>query len=562
MKACEEENESLRIKLFHCHRKAKNYDDAEKLYHETVTGKDPSKAEDTAILGLEQSFAGMLIEQKRFLEAEPISRAVWEKSKQCPGPPSEISKESHRQLCSALCALGRYRDAETMHLRIYQSEDMDAWALENGDQVCQRRKEQRDFKKAKEMQEEVWNQRRKQNGVRDDRTIQSGLCLIGFLEELVAAVEQSGGTDAERRLNISCKQASKDEIEVRLREIWDTRLHPEPNGDILSAGHKLGSILFQQSKFSDAEAVFIPVWEGRRQQRGDKDVSTMSSGGMLGKALHRQGKQETHLRAISILRPTWHARLDVMKIVDAEAISIGEELAQAYRSLGDWPNAEYLYKWILHQRLNHPGCPPREIEDTRWLLGQTLYNQGTAKASEAENVLSTLYRQWEGSSPNSNLTLQCGQMLAQSLSTQDGRNKDALNVALKVFNGRCAAVKKGVPYFDGGRLYGSLLLKDENFSEAERTLELVWKHSAEGTEEQKVRLKCGHLYGQALAKEKKYPDAKGILDAVVAGQGAILPAGLPEIAETRQLLEEVNRLEKEKKRVKRNSRRKGFTSIF
>lgn len=113
--------------------KSKNYGDAEKLYHETVIDRDPSKTEDTEMLDLEHSFADMLMEQKKFLEAEPISRAVWERSKQCSGPPSDLSKKSHRQLCSILCALGKHREAETMHMRVYQGGEMNAWVLENGD---------------------------------------------------------------------------------------------------------------------------------------------------------------------------------------------------------------------------------------------------------------------------------------------------------------------------------------------------------------------------------------------------------------------------------------------
>ena len=422
--------------------------------------------------------------------------------------------------------------------------------------MSQRRREQGEIKKAKETQFEVWNERREQDGVRDDRTIQSGLCLIRFLEELITAVDQTGGTDAERRLNISHKEAYKCEFEWVLGKIWATRADPERNVNVLSAGHKLGVFHFYRNEFSAAEEIFTTVWKGRNSQLGNEDVSTMSSAGMLGRALHRQGKQETYRRAVNILHPVWLARLAVMKHVDAETISIGQDLAQAHFSLGDWPNAEQVYKTILDQKLRLRGCPPGEIEDARWLLGQTLHNQGTAKDRDAEMVLGVLYQQWNASSPNSNKTLQCGQMLAQSLSTQNGRANDALNVALKVFDGRGAAVEKSVPYLDSGCLYGSLLLKDENLSEAERVLESMWNHGAKGAEEQKMRLKCGHLYGQALAKRHRYPDAKRILDAVTADQGAVLPAELPEVAETRRLLEEVNRLDKEKKRVKRTSKRK------
>ncbi|KAF6220931.1 hypothetical protein HO133_002612 [Letharia lupina] len=568
----EGEIESLRIRLFHSLKEAKKYDGAEKLYHETVkkyddaknlshvtvTGRDPTKSEDTVILDLKHSFAGMLIELKKFQEAEPISRAVWEKRKQCPGPPSEVSKESHRQLCSVLCAVGRHRDAENMHRDIYQSGTMDAWALENGDEVCQRRREQGEFRRAKEMQDEVWKERLKQHGPRDDLTIRSGLRLIGFLDELVTIIDQEGGTDAERRFNISHKQAFKCEIEVILRTIWDSRLHLEPTIDILDAGHQLGVILSSQSKFADAEAIFMPVWEGRKRQLGERAGSTMSTGSLLGKALYRQGTRETYLRAVDIFQGIWLVRQTVMKNGDAETVASGEDLAQAYRSLGDWPNAERAYRWIIHHKEQRPGCPTREIEDARWNLGQTLYKQGMDKDREAVRVLGTLYHQWHASSPNSNETLQCGQMLGQSLSTQNGRIDDALDIALDVFNRRGASAESGVAYLDSGRLYGSLLLGVGNFAEAERILEVVWGYQAVGNEEQEMRFKCGQLYGQALAKKNKYPDAKKILEAVAEAQGGI-STGILDIAETRRLIEDVNRQRKEKEREKRsNGRRGGF----
>ena len=548
----ESQNESLRIRLFHSLKEAKKYDDAEELFNQTMTGRHPTKSGDRVILDLKHHFAGMLIEQKKFQEAEPISRAVWEKWKQCPGPPSEDSKESHRQLCSILCAVGKHKDAEYLHRGIYQRETMDAWALENGDELCQRLKEQGEFKRAKEMQDEVWKERRKQHSSRDSLAIRSGLRLIGFLEELVATIDHQGGTDAERRLSISHKQAFECEIEVVLRMIWETRRHPEPNTDILNAGHKLGVVLFRQNKFSDAEAILGPVWEGRNQQLGASDVSTITTGSMLGKALYRQGKRETNIRAVQVLRSVWILRQTVMKS-DSETISSGEDLAQAYHQIRDWENAEPVYEWILRQKGHNGSFPTHEIENARWNLGQALYQQGKAKDRKAGIVLGELYQQWNASSPNSNLTLQCGQMLAQSLSTQDGRTNDALNFALDVFNGRGASIERGLAYLDSGRLCGSLLLQVQNFAKAERTLKSVWEHQAEGTEERKMRLKCGYLYGQALVNRQKYPDAKRVLDAVAADQEAIHPAGVSEIAETRQLLQQVNR---QTKRVRKNSYRR------
>lgn len=553
-----EQHESLKIRLFHKLKEAKEYAGAEELYRETMTGRDLAKSEETVVLDLKYSFAEMLIEQKKFQEAEPISREVWEIRKRDPAPTSKDSEASHRQLCSVLCNVGKHKDAEYMQRIIYQKEPMDRWALENGDEVCQRLREQGKIQRAKEMQQEVWEERLKQPSPRDERTVRSGLCLIGFLEELVATIDQRGDTDTDRIDNASHKQAFECEIERTLRRIWAAGVWPESNKDILGAGHKLGTILLHHKKFPDAETIFTRVWEGRKQQFGDRDPSTLSTGSMLGKSVLYQRRQESYLRAVNILADIWLFKKTVMNNGDTEVMSIGEDLAHAYHSLRDWPNAEQVHSWIVDQK-EQRGFPMQDIDDARWRLGHILYDQGTNKHGDAENIFRRLYQQWKMSSTNPNLTLQCGQMLAQSLSTQDGKANDALEVALDVHNRRASSAERGLPYLDSGHLCGSLLIKVENFGEAERILDPVWNIQTERIEEQKRRLECGHLYGQALAKNHKYSDARKILDTVAAGQEATLPAGSPEIAETHQLREKV---QKEVKRTIPRNRRKGYPRFF
>lgn len=495
----------------------------------------------------------MLVEQGKYQEAEPVSRAVLEKRKECSGPPSQTIKESHRQLCSILCALKKFKDAEKMYRNMYQSGIPDAWTLENGDEVCQTLRKQGEIKRAMDMQGEVWNERLKHLGARDGLTARSGLRLVGFLEELVATIDNEDGTDAERRRNLSHKEGFKCEIEVVLRRIWDTKPQSGLTADILDAGHRLGVFVFCQDKFWDAEAILIPVWEGKKQQLGDRDASTLLTGSMLGKSLCRQGEQETCRRAVDILRDIYHA---IMNTGDANAISIGEDLAQAYCSIGEWSNAEVTYRAIVHQK-THRRSPAREIEDAHFLLGQTLYKQGMGKNREAEMILGTLYRQWNASSPDYSKTLECGSMLAQLLSAQDEKAVDALRVALDVFNRRRASMERGVAFLDSAYLYGSLLFKTQNYADAEPIVESVWKDEAL-PDEQKVRLKCGHLFGQVLVKRHRYPEAKKILEEVAEAQGAD-SAGVHEMAETRNLLDDVNnKLKKAKDRGRRNSGRQGF----
>ena len=542
-KALKELAESRGIELFDSRKKAKDYDSAEELYNDIMKSRDSTTSEDEAISGLKYSFAAMLIEQRKFPEAESIARAVWENRKQDPGPLSERSKESHRQLCSVLCAMEKYKDAEKMHRFMFQSEIMDPWALENGDEICQRLKEQGKNQMAKDMQHEVWKERLKHNDPRDGATIRSGLRLIQFHEKIVATINNQGGTDVERRRNVSHKQTSECEIEITLGTIWDTRQNPEPNTDILNAGHELGVVRLRQNKFSDAEAIFTLVLGSRRQHLGDDDASTISTRSMLGRALCRQDKQETYRKTVEVLQDKWQIMVGNRR---AEAIPSVEDLAQAHLSLGEWPNAERLYQWIVQQKEQSRDCPKQEIEDARWKLCQTLYKQGTGKNIEAAGILHKLYLPWKVSCPNSDRTLQCGHMLAQSLSAQK-RYEEALKIAVEVFNARRASSKKGADYLSSAWVYGSLLLEVEKCADAERALKSAWGHQVEGDEEQKARLKCGHLYGYALLKGKKYSDAKRTLELVIDAQEKN-SAGVQEIADTLKLLEDAQKGKEKEKR--------------
>ena len=547
----EKESESRGIRLFDRYKKDKDYDDAEKLYHEIMKGRDPTENED--ILNLNHSYAALLVEQKKFQDAEPISMRVWEKRKEDPGPLSEVSKESHRQLSSILCAVGKYKDAQKMHSTMYESEPTDAWTLENGDDLCQRLTEQGNIKKAKEVQDEVWEKRLIQNGPRDGLTIKSGLRLIEFLRQLIATIETQDGHEHERRLNASEKQALECKIVVVLRRIWDARPRTEPTSDTLTAGDMLGDLIFRREdnpdRFADAEAIFTPVWEGKKRQFGDGHASTMATGSILAKALCHQGDQETYHRAVDILRNLWPT---MTRNGDPEAIVAADYLAQAYFSISEWLNAEQVYRWILQHKMQN-RFPTRDIEDARWFLGQTLYKQGTNRQTEAHTIFNELYQQWYASSPNSSKTLDCGYLLAQLLSTQPEKAEEARKVALDVFNGRRASPEKGAAYVNSGYLYGLLLEKDGKLKDAESILLSLWENEAVFIEDQKVRWACGHLTGQIRIKRRRHSEAKKILEEVVEAQEAG-SAGILEVTETQGLIKEaVNKLKKEKGR-RNNSR--------
>ena len=553
---CRSEKKDLSIRLFQCLKDLRRYDEAEEQYHKICKtydvgeeihdvaerGREHDTNDDTKILGLKHTFAEMLIEQQKFEEAEPRSREVWERRKHCPGTPSEDSQKSHRQLCSILRALGKFKDAERMHNAMYQREPKDEWALENGDEVCQTLKEQKEFRKAKDLQEEVWKTRQEKHSDKE-LIIQSGVRLIGFLEALIDSVDYEGGTEAEKRLVSSTRQALHDELEVTLRKIWPTRPQLESNVNILDVGHKLGVLLLQDKNFLEAEEILVSVWKSKKRVLGEANDSTMSSGSMLGSTICRQGKQEHYPEAVEILEPIWIARQTGTKKCDPEALSIFKDLARAYCFLGNLRHGERVYDWIYQQK--HQGRYKQvEIDEALWDLGITLHKQGKDKDPEVVSILEDLYRRWQLIASNPDETLKCGQILAQSLSTQDGRIDEALKIAQDVFVKREVSGKIGLAYLESVQLYGSLLLEVGRHEAAGSILRSAWECQTENPMELKLRLKCGHLYGQALAGRNKYPSAKRILEAVAADQRGTLPAGCSELIETGRLLGEVIRQEK------------------
>lgn len=529
---------ALRTQLFHCHKEAKKYDKAEDFYHMIVTEQDAEKSEDPAVLDLKYCFAEMLMSQKKFNEAELISRAVWDKRKA--DSESEESKTSHRQLCSILVSLKKYGEAENMHRTMYHKEPKDSWALENGDAVCWTMSEQGQYDQAQLMQESVWKTRQTADGQRHDLTIRSGLQRVAFLELLVKSNNNPGVSDAERRLSSTRQKGFECELEVMLWSIWTPRVHPEPITGILDAGHKLGTILFSQSKFTDAEAVFLEVWSGRKSKFGEENMNTMATGSMLGKALLRQGRPEAYSRAVTIFHSIWHARQALSKKVDVGTISIGDDLAQAYFLLEDWQQAEITYRWVVEQKARMYDWQAPETVDARWSLGQTLFKQGEDKDREAEEHLGAVYQIWNQISPHAKVTLKCGHMLAELLQPQEGKANDALQVSRDVFIRREVSIERGVDYLDSGRLYGWLLLEGTDFPEAEKVLKTLWGYEAKGPEEERMRLRCGHLLGAALAKQQKCTEAKEVLEVVVRIQGSMFPVGGPEVDEASQLLKEVS----------------------
>ena len=548
-KLAEDQLQSRTIRLFHNVKEAKKYDEVEALYDELVIAKDLEMSVDPEILDIRYSFAESLCEQGNFKAAEPISRAVWELRHDISGL-SEESKQSHRQICSILSSLPEFGEAERMHRFMYHRQPLDAWALENGDEICLRLAAQKRFFDAKNLQNEVCIQRREQFGHRDVLTIRSRGREINFLENLI------DGNEAHRKFSGKHhKKSFECEYDAVLREQWDARSPSESNDEILNAGHKLGNRCFQGKEFSAAKEILELVCEDKKSKYGDNDVSTLSSRSILGKVLHRQGTSETIQQAIRIFEAIWCARQSDPGSKDIDTISSGEDLAQAYYSLSEFSNAETIYRWIVERKKHIHSWTADETMSARWNLGQVLCKQGAVKSLDLEEVLGDLYEDWKKRNPRSPITLQCGQMLAESLCNQEEKTDKALEIAREIFNQKETLGQQALLYLDNGRLLGLLLLKRNDHLEAEIVLRPLWNHEAKAPEEEKMHLMIGNKLSQCLLDQQKFTEAKQILDSITENQAVVFPPGDPQIVETEDLLQKTqNSLKRKSTSTTRPSR--------
>lgn len=545
---------TLRIELYHSYREAKKYDEAEKLYRTITSDEDSAKLEDPASLDLRYSFAEMLMSQKKYEEAEPISRAVCFKRRDA--PQSEEFRMSHRQLCSILVKLKKYVEAENMQRPIYSLEPKNPWALENGDAACMTIAAQGQYDQAQLLQNDVWQARQKHDGQRHEFTVRSGMQRIAFLETLVRISQGPGASDAEKELSSWSKKKSEKEIEVMLEETWSTKRYPEPIPKILDAGHKLGSIKFRQGKFGESRDVLNHVWRDKKTLFGDDDLHTTDTGSMLGKALLRQNDPEDLRRAATILQGVWSTRRAKLGDDHADTLSSGEDLAEAHSLLADWRQAANINRWIVDIRTRHHGWRASKTVNSRWNLGQALFKQGNDR--EAEIFLAAVYNEWSPLAPHSKETLKCGHMLAELLEVQAEKTDHALQLSRDLFHRREASAERGSDHLDSGRLYSWMLLKGAGFEEAERVLKGLWEVEPKEPKEGEMRLRCGHLYGHVLCKRQKYSEAKDVLEVVTSAPGPIYPTDIEQLGDPSTLLKEADDRckEMEKEKEKRNRRRR------
>ena len=547
-------NEALRIaardqkmELFESWKSAGEFNKAGKYYEDLLANDliEDADAEIAAmILNLKQSYVDMLIKQgERFQEAGDLAEEVWDRRKNA-DPVSDISKESHRHLCSIYASLKRLDEAERMHKLAYEEYKgrEDAWALENGDECCKQLAEQHKYEEAALMQAKIWTERQKvaNGGPRHPNTIKSGKSRISLLENLSVTLADQAGSESEKNLRRSKRETCEHEIDQALQYIWDTAEGPERETEILDVGHKLGDRLLAGKRFSEAEAVLDQVWQGRKLATDDTDPQAMSTGRLLAAAVKLQGSTERYQRAATIYWQIWKDCKDVFGQGDDITISVGMDLAATLYLLGQYSSdggAEEVYGWVLEQKQIHSRQDTSTVVDARYNLGRAMYHQGQAKYAKATELLQDVYDQWyERPPPDAASIHECGHMLVEIY-----KHQKAVEPLKALFEGRKRLETRDILYLESGYAYGRLLVEKEDHGLARKLMRSLWEYEPALVREKEFRLRCGRLYGQILLKFEEYNLARDVLQAVVNAQNGVFNTGTSEVTRVSQLLGEAQR---------------------
>ena len=327
-----------KMELFESWKSAGKFDKAQEYYQDLLSNDlsdDPDAGIAAMALDLKQSFVNMLITQGgRSEEAVGLAEEVWDKRKGA-DPVSEISKESHRQLCSIYASLKRPDKAEKLHKLAYEEYkggQEDAWALENGDAFCKQLAEQQQYDEAALMQAKIWTERQKaaNGGARHPDTIKSGKSRIAFLEKLSATLADRAGSEFQKESRWYKRTACERDIDQALQDIWATAESPEQKDDILDVGTKLGDRHLAGKRFPEAEEVYGWVLEQTHFVSRQDTLTVTNIRYNLGKAMYHQG-QAKYAKAIGLLQDVydqWYANSP-----DSASIpECGHMLAEIYKN--------------------------------------------------------------------------------------------------------------------------------------------------------------------------------------------------------------------------------------
>ena len=538
----------LKKKLFESCKSAGEFDKAGKHYKDLLEDLMQENGVEKRVLDLKQSYVDMLIKQGgRFDEAVPLAEKVWEERK-CRDPTSDVSKESHRQLCSIYASLKWHDQAESRHRIAYeQYKGLDhAWALENGDECCKQLAEQQKYDEAALMQARVWKERQMagSGGPKHRDTIKSGKSRIELLEKLSVALADQAGSESQQVLRRSKREVCEQEIDEALEDIWKTAESPERDTEILDVGHKLGDRLFARMRVLNAEEVLDQVWQGRRLVAGEADPQAMSTGKLLATVVKLQDSTEKYRKAAAIYSQLWKVCKRVFGQGDDETISVGMDLAATLDHLEQYSGdegAEEVYGWVLEQKQIYSRKATSTVVDARYNLGRARYRQGLARYAEAAGPLQDVYDQWYEKPPDAASIRECGHMLVKIYEHEIYEHQGVVDPLKALFDGRRRLEPRGILYLESGYAYGRVLMevvRQEGHTQAREMMKSLWEYNPAFEQEKAFHLKCGRLYGEILLKIKDHDLARDVLQDVMNAQDGVFKAGSTEVTKVSQYLRE------------------------
>ena len=559
----ESDIEGLKLRLFRSYREGEEYDEAQNIYEEILnnyTEADPP----AAVLEMKYSYAEQLCELGDFPKAKKIAEDVWERRRkldslsESPRTMSEESKKSHRQVCSIYNSLGEFDAAETEQGSLYQGLPKDAWKLENGDALCITLMKNRKCEEAALLQLRVWEERRQLEspGRWDECTIRSALNRVSFLEDIVKDLSDElsthKGPEWEKE-SIRCrKKCRENDIIEMLRHVWTMPKAPELRLQILQVGRELGRRLVAGKHYADAEMVLKDVWEAGTALYPEANQLTMSAGRILVDVLKLQESPQRYKSAASWYRRILEEAKPMFGENDDWVISVGIALGETLFLDGQNANpdgAEQICRWVLEQKTKKLGQADPQVLDARYKLGKALHAQGRERDPELAQILQDVYDGWNTISPESSATVECGRLLVKTY--EEDEDLAPLEPIRTFFNGRNGVSEKDMLYLESGYLLGKLLLREKNSEGARELLGPLWNYQAGTPEEQRVRLRCGQLYGQSLLDCGQYEPAEMVLDSIKRDQLEMFGETSPEGDQITELLKQVRKNRAKQKPQKR-----------
>ena len=549
----------LKLLLFQTYAKAKQYNEAGKIYYEILDIHSEAIPAET-VLEMKYSYARQLHEQgdlEKVARAKEIAEDVWKTRKmldsvfETPRMMSEKTKESHRQICSIYTTLQDFDAAEYEQRLVYQGVPKDDWMLENGDALAITLMKRKKYEEAALLRLDVWKERRQLANQEpwDSCTVQSALMCISFLKEIVGdlskTLSEHGESEEEQDDIRHCMPWHERNILKMLQVVWRTAIVPESRPEILEVGHELGSRLIAGGKYADAEAILNCVWEARTALYPGANQLAMSTGRILIDAIKLQESPGRYERAANLYRRI----LDKAKPKFGEdndwVISVGTTLAETLFLDGKYAGpdgAEEICRWVLEQKEKKLGQADPQLDDARYKLGKAVHAQGRERYASLPHILQDVYDRWNNNLPKSSSTVECGRMLVKAYERYE--DLAALDRIRAMFEGRGPVSEKDMLYLESGHLLGNLLLNRRDWEGAGEVLRLLWDYQADLLEEKRIRLWCGQLYSQSLLRRNRYRLAKKVLESVEHAQCAqpdIFGEGSTESERVAGLLRQVSR---------------------